>query len=50
MARLNILKLSHLGFEGAALRTHDALGARAAMRHHLMQVQAVLADAELSKD
>jgi DNA-binding FadR family transcriptional regulator len=34
----------------AALRTHDALGARAAMRHHLMQVQAVLADAELSKD
>ena len=34
----------------AALRTHDALGARAAMRHHLMQVQAVLSDAELSKD
>ena len=34
----------------AALRTHDAIGARAAMRHHLMQVQAVLADAELSKD
>ena len=34
----------------AALRTHDAIGARTAMRHHLMQVQAVLADAELSKD
>jgi DNA-binding FadR family transcriptional regulator len=34
----------------AALRTHDALGARAAMRQHLMQVQAVLADAELSRD
>jgi DNA-binding FadR family transcriptional regulator len=34
----------------AALRTHDAIGARAAMRHHLMQVQAVLADAELSRD
>lgn len=34
----------------AALRTHDALGARAAMRHHLMQVQAVLADAELSRE
>jgi DNA-binding FadR family transcriptional regulator len=34
----------------AALRTRDALAARAAMRHHLMQVQAVLADAELSKD
>jgi DNA-binding FadR family transcriptional regulator len=34
----------------AALRTHDAIGARAAMRHHLMQVQAVLANAELSKD
>ncbi|HEX6496329.1 MAG TPA: FadR/GntR family transcriptional regulator [Acidobacteriaceae bacterium] len=34
----------------AALRTRDALGARAAMRQHLMQVQAVLADAELSKD
>ena len=29
---------------------HDAIGARTAMRHHLMQVQAVLADAELSKD
>lgn len=34
----------------AALRTRDPLAARAAMRHHLMQVQAVLADAELSKD
>jgi DNA-binding FadR family transcriptional regulator len=34
----------------AALRTHDALGARAAMRHHLMQVQAVLTDAELSRE
>lgn len=34
----------------AALRTRDALAARAAMRHHLMQVQAVLADAELSRD
>jgi DNA-binding FadR family transcriptional regulator len=34
----------------AARRTHDAIGARAAMRHHLMQVQAVLADAELSRD
>ncbi len=34
----------------AALRTHDALAARSAMRQHLMQVQAVLADAELSKD
>jgi DNA-binding FadR family transcriptional regulator len=34
----------------AALRTHDALAARAAMRQHLMQVRTVLADAELSKD
>lgn len=34
----------------AALRTHDPLGARSAMRQHLMQVQAVLTDAELSKD
>ncbi len=34
----------------AALRTRDALGARAAMRQHLMQVQAILTDAELSKD
>lgn len=34
----------------AALRTHDALAARSAMRQHLMQVQAILADAELSKD
>jgi len=34
----------------AALRTRDALAARAAMRHHLMQVQAILADAELSRD
>lgn len=34
----------------AALRTRDALASRSAMRHHLMQVQAVLADAELSRD
>ncbi len=34
----------------SALRTHDALAARSAMRQHLMQVQAILADAEFSKD
>jgi DNA-binding FadR family transcriptional regulator len=34
----------------SALRTRDAIGARAAMRHHLIQVQNVLADAEFSRD
>ena len=34
----------------AALRTRDAIGARAAMRHHLIQVQGILADADLSDE
>jgi len=34
----------------AALGTRDALGARAAMRQHLISVERVLADTELSRD
>jgi 60 kDa SS-A/Ro ribonucleoprotein len=41
MARLNILKLSHLGFSGAALRTHEgapavSIGAEAQLRRSVL--------------